>query len=143
MRPINSTALKFMGGSLGLIFFVAASCTTVEKKEEVKQQPLTSRIYVANESSNTVTVIDAATLKVIASVDALNHSTHDVSVSRDGNWVFATNLASGRLSVIDAQKLETVASVYTGNRAHVVTLTNDNRQAWVANIGENNVSIVD
>jgi len=132
------------GGNLMLLFTIFLSCATVpDKKEEVQQQPLTPRIYVANESSNSVTVIDVASLKVIATVDALNHSTHDLSVSRDGKWVFATNLASGRLSVIDAQRLETVASVYTGNRAHVVTLTNDNRQAWVANIGENNLSIID
>ncbi len=126
-----------------IAFLLLASCATIEKKEEAPQQALTPRIYVANESSNSVTVIDAASLKVIATIDALNHSTHDLSVSRDGRWVFATNLASGRLSVIDAEKLETVASIYTGNRAHVVTLTNDNRQAWVANIGENDVSIVD
>jgi YVTN family beta-propeller protein len=36
-----------------------------------------------------------------------------------------------------------VASIATGDRAHVVTLTNDNRQAWVANIGDNTISIVD
>jgi len=42
-----------------------------------------------------------------------------------------------------ARALETVASIATGDRAHVVTLTNDNRQAWVANIGDNTISIVD
>ena len=33
--------------------------------------------------------------------------------------------------------------MFTGARCHVVTLTNDNRHAWVANIGEDNISIVD
>lgn len=102
-----------------------------------------TRIYVANESSNTVTVIDAASLTVVSTVDARNHSTHDLSLTRDGRRLFATNLASGRLSVIDTLTLETVASIFTGVRSHVVTLTNDNRQAWVANIGENTISIVD
>jgi len=49
----------------------------------------------------------------------------------------------GRLSVIDTRKLETIASIYTGKRCHVVALTHDNRHAWVANIGDNTVSIVD
>lgn len=101
------------------------------------------RIYVANESSNAVTVIDAETFAVIGTVDARNHSTHDLSLTRDGKRLFATNLASGRLSVIDTRSLETIASIYTGARSHVVTLTNDNRQAWVANIGEDNIAIVD
>jgi YVTN family beta-propeller protein len=47
------------------------------------------------------------------------------------------------LSAINTRALETVASIATGDRAHVVTLTNDNRQAWVANIGDNTISIVD
>lgn len=90
-----------------------------------------------------MTVIDPNSLKVVATVDSLNHSTHDLAVSRDGKWVFATNLASGRLSVIDTQRQETVASIFTGSRSHVVALTNDNRQAWVANISEDNISIID
>ena len=102
-----------------------------------------SRIYVANESSNSVTVIDGGTYQVIGTVEAKNHSTHDLALTRDGKRLFATNLASGRLSVIDTETMETVASIYTGTRCHVVTLTNDNKQAWVANIGEDNLSILD
>ena len=109
-------------------------------------QPTTSlspRIYVANESSNDVSVIDANTFQPVGTIPARNHSTHDLAVSRDGRRVYATNLASGRVSVIDAQKQETIASLYTGERCHVVALSNDDSQLWVANIGENTVSIVD
>jgi YVTN family beta-propeller protein len=102
-----------------------------------------SRIYVANESSNSVTVIDGLTFQVLGTVDTRSQATHDLALSRDGQTLFATNLASGRLAVIDTKTLETIALIPTGIRCHVVTLTNDNRHAWVANIGENNISIVD
>ena len=105
--------------------------------------PLPQRIYVANESDNSVSVIDAETYKVIGTIDAKNSSTHDLSLTRDGSKLFATNLASGRVSVMDTRAMETIASIDTGNRAHVVTLTNDNKQAWVANIGDDNISVVD
>jgi YVTN family beta-propeller protein len=105
--------------------------------------PLPPRIYVANESSNSVTVIDASTYAVVGTVDARNHSTHDLALTRDSRILFATNLASGRVSVIDTTVMETVASIFTGGRSHVVTLTNDNRHAWVANIAEDNISIID
>lgn len=148
-----------------LIFLTAAvfsvtSCTGLEQsgyghgqdpkiepqkieQKKTEQQPLASRIYTANESSNTVSVIDALTFQPIATIDAKNVSTHDIALSRDGNRLYATNMASGRLSVIDTRKLETIASIYTGVRCHVVALTHDNRHAWVANIGDNTVSIVD
>jgi len=123
--------------SLGLV----AGCADMQAKET--EDAPRSRVFVANESSNTVTVVDGDSFQVVATVDARNHATHDLAVSRDGRWLFATNLASGRLSAINTRALETVASIATGDRAHVVTLTNDNRQAWVANIGENTISIVD
>jgi len=123
--------------SLGLV----AGCADMQVKET--EDAPRSRVFVANESSNSVTVVDGDSFQVVATVDARNHATHDLAVSRDGRWLFATNLASGRLSAINTRALETVASIATGDRAHVVTLTNDNRQAWVANIGENTISIVD
>jgi YVTN family beta-propeller protein len=104
---------------------------------------LPSRIYVANESSNDVSVIDANTFQPVGSIPSLNHSTHDLAVSRDGRRVYASNLASGRVSVIDTVRKETIASIYTGERCHVVTLSNDDNQLWVANIGENTISIID
>ena len=126
--------------SLVLVAALAAACAETKPREAEESRP---RIYVANESSNTVTVIDGTTYQVVATVDARNQATHDLAVSRDGRWLFATNLASGRVSVIDTRVPETVASIATGTRAHVVTLTNDNRHAWICNIGEDNISIVD
>ena len=139
MRAINSLAFRWpmVALSLGLV----AGCADLQVKEA--EEASRSRVFVANESSNSVTVVDADSFQVVATVDARNHATHDLAVSRDGRWLFATNLASGRLSAISTRTLETVASIATGDRAHVVTLTNDNRQAWVANIGENTISIVD
>jgi YVTN family beta-propeller protein len=113
------------------------------KQDTAQYVALPSRIYVANESSNDVSVIDATTFQPVGTIPAINHSTHDLAISRDGRRLYATNLASGRISVIDAAKRETIASVYTGDRCHVVALTNDDSQLWVANIGDNTVSIVD
>jgi len=142
MKRISSRSMLFTGH---LAFFLAllGGCAELAELQKEKVELPKSRVYVANESSNSVTVIDAVSFKVIGTVDAKNDSTHDLSLSRDGKLLFATNLASGRLSVIDTDALETIASIHTGTRCHVVTLTNDNRHAWVANIAEDNISIVD
>lgn len=124
------------------VVFVAtavAGCMTPEKV--VKE--LGGRIYVANESSNSVTVLDSETFTVVGTIDAKNHATHDLALTRDGKRLFATNLASGRVSVIDTEAMETIGSIYTGPRSHVIALTNDNKHAWVANIGNDTVSIID
>jgi len=145
-RPIVPLGLL----CLTLILTMLPGCAEIEdlfKKPDPESvalpEPPKPRIYVANESSSTVSVIDGGSYQVLGTVDARNHSTHDLALTRDGRRLFATNLASGRLSVIDTDAMETVASIYTGTRCHVVTLTNDNKQAWVANIGDDNLSILD
>jgi YVTN family beta-propeller protein len=140
MRAIHMSKRK-RAGIIALALGLVAGCAELQTKEA--DEGSRSRVFVANESSNSVTVVDGDSFQVVGTVDARNHATHDLAVSRDGRWLFATNLASGRLSAINTRALETVASIATGDRAHVVTLTNDNRQAWVANIGDNTISIVD
>jgi YVTN family beta-propeller protein len=108
-----------------------------------EQASIPSRIYVANESSNTVSVLDAGNYKLVSEVDTLGHSPHDLSLSRNGERLYVSNLASGGVSVIDARSLETIARLYTGKRCHVVTLSNDGNQLWVANITDGIVSIVE
>lgn len=137
IHTIRSTRFALVAVALAAL----GGCAEMQSKEA--EEPERSRVFVANESSNTITVVDGESFQVVGTVDARNHATHDLAVSRDGRWLFATNLASGRLSAISTRTMETVASIATGDRAHVVTLTNDNRQAWVANIGENTISIVD
>lgn len=111
--------------------------------EMQEQASIPSRIYVANESSNTVSVLDAGDYKLVSEVDTLGHSPHDLSLSRDGERLYVSNLASGGVSVINARSLETIARLYTGKRCHVVTLSNDGNQLWVANITDGIVSIVE
>jgi YVTN family beta-propeller protein len=137
IHTVRSTRLALVAVALATL----GGCAEMQSKEA--EEPERSRVFVANESSNTITVVDGDSFQVVGTVDARNHATHDLAVSRDGRWLFATNLASGRLSAVNTRTMETVASIATGDRAHVVTLTNDNRQAWVANIGENTISIVD
>ncbi len=143
MRSIHSDIRRRSAIVTVCVLALSGCATETQTPKETADESTRSRVFVANESSNSVTVIDGDSYQVVATVDARNHATHDLAVSRDGRWLFATNLASGRLSAINTRALETVASIATGDRAHVVTLTNDNRQAWVANIGDNTISIVD
>ncbi len=134
---VAQNRFSLVGGIL--VMGLLAGCVT---PPPAPQGP-TTIVYVANESSNSVSVIDGTTFEPLGEIDTLNHATHDLSLARTGKQLWATNLASGRVSVIDTDKKETIASIYTGKRAHVVTLTNNNKHAWVANISDNTISIID
>jgi YVTN family beta-propeller protein len=63
-----------------------------------------NRVYVANESSSTVTVLDAATNTAIATVPVGSRPQY-IAVSIATNRVFVSNAGDGTLSVIDGATL--------------------------------------
>ena len=125
---------------LTLVSVFVTSCVTVEPPPAVK---VNNRLYVANESGNSVSVIDAVSLAPLRTVALDVKGAHDLALTRDGRTLFVTSLLSGAVVVMDTATFEIIATIPTGNRCHSVALTNDERQLWVVNIGENNVSIID
>ena len=120
-------------------------------------------IYVAEEGSDTVSVVDAASFKRVATIP-VGRGPHNVQVSPDGRFAWVTNegesrqaggheAASGAEHGKSAERGE-VWAIDTGTRtiaaripvglhlAHVV-LTPDGRFAYVTNGGDSTVSIVD
>src|SRR2546426_8884322 len=71
------------------------------------------RVFVTNEKSDNVTVIDAATRKVIKSIP-VGKRPRGVAVSPDGRRVYVTNSNSDTLSVIDARSLAVLSTVPAG-----------------------------
>jgi len=123
---------------LAVVAFVAGCATAPPAPARVN-----NRIYVANESGNSVTVVDATSHDVVKTVALAVKGAHDLALTRDGRTLFVSNLLSGELAVIDTATFTVTATVPTGNRCHSIALTNDEKQAWIVNIGENNMSVID
>jgi YVTN family beta-propeller protein len=140
------TAVMLSGGG------VAGICSAADK------------VYVANEEADTVSVLDAASFKILANV-RVGGKPHNVQVSPDGTRVWVTNngepvaadapahqgmgkdehqaMGAGAVWVIDAATDVVVAKVAVGlHPAHVV-LTPDGRFAYVTNGGDNTTSVID
>jgi YVTN family beta-propeller protein len=123
------------------------------------------KVYVANEAADTVSVIDAKSFKVLASV-RVGKMPHNVQVSPDGKSAWVTNngepdpegtathagmgkaehgamARNGAVWVIDTGSDAVTGKVAVGlHPAHVV-LTPDGGFAYVTNGGDNSVSVVD
>lgn len=124
------------------------------------------KVYVANEDADTVSVLDTASFKALATV-RVGKMPHNVQVSPDGKFVWVTNngdpglaadamvhqgmdkgahkamAQAGAVWAIDTRSDLVVAKVPVGiHPAHVV-LTPDGRFAYVTNGGDNTVSVVD
>src|SRR3989441_114546 len=100
------------------------------------------RVFVTNEKSDNVTVIDAATRKVIQSIP-VGKRPRGVAVSPDGRRVYVTNSNSDTLSVIDARSLAVLSTVPAGLDPEGLTPNRAGTALYVVNENELSVTVLD
>ena len=123
-----------------------------------------SMVYVADEGSDTVSVLDAKSFKKVATV-AVGREPHNVQLSSDGKFAWVTTngerrqvgpekkemskdehaamTAPGEVWAIDTATRTVVAKVPVGMHPAHVVLSFDGRFAYVTNGGDNTISVVD
>jgi len=119
------------------------------------------KVFVAEEGSDRVSILDAASFKPIGAVP-VGREPHNVQVSPDGKLAWVTNngeqtmqgmgkgegghaamKSGGEVWAIDTASYAVAAKVPVGKHPAHVVLTPDGRFAYVTNGGENTVSVVD
>ncbi|RXA21923.1 PKD domain-containing protein [Methanosarcina sp. MSH10X1] len=103
-----------------------------------------TRVYVTNEGSGTITVIDTTTNNVTALVD-VKGVPRGITVSPDGTkaYVVTASGTRGTVSVIDTATNNVTATVKAGNDPQGVAVSPDGTEVYVANKNSHTVSIID
>jgi YVTN family beta-propeller protein len=115
----------------------------VEIPHGVTAAPDGSRLYLSNESQETLDVVDARTLAVSNRVK-LSGRPNNVAISKDGKKVYVgIAQAPGALDVIDCVTLTNVKTVPVKGSIHNVYVTPDGKYAVAGSIPEKTISIVD
>jgi YVTN family beta-propeller protein len=107
--------------------------------------PNGKRVYVTNEISGTVAVVDGTTHELLSSVHIDGDSGKPVGLitSPDSRRVYVANGRTNRVSVIDAQTLRETRRIAVGRRPWNLALSRDGRWLYTANGMSNDVSVVD
>ena len=146
--------------SLGLAssIFLASSAFAQQAPWGRPDVPISShdRVYAANQTSNTVSVIDPSTnqlLGVIRLGDPLPASlsplyrgqllVHGLGYSHDGKMLAVVSIASNSVTLIDTATNKIEKTIYVGRSPHEAFFTPDGRELWVTIRGEDYVSVID
>jgi YVTN family beta-propeller protein len=97
---------------------------------------------VGNEKEGGVTVIDPASLKVVANI-ATGAGEHDIVVSSDSRFAFVSNRASDTVSIVDVQKLEKVNDVKVGAGPASMAASELSKAIYAASESEGGVTVID
>jgi len=100
------------------------------------------KVYVGNFKDNTVSVIDTATAKVVATVPVAS-GPHGMTITKDGKWVFVSGDTSSQVSVIDTATDRIAHTIEVGREPACSALTLDGRQLLVTVNGDDKVVFVD
>ena len=88
------------------------------------------RLYVANQKSGTMTVLDAETGKLL---DTVKTGDGALGVNFDDSHIYVANRGAGTVSVIDAETLKVLASLETGSAPNTVAVDRKSGRVYVTN----------
>lgn len=122
-------------------------------------QPISSRdrVYTADQTSNTVSVIDPSTNTLLGTIALGNArpdqllsalynkqiNVHGLGFSNDGSLLNVVNVTTNGVSIIETRTNKVLGTVYLRRAPHEGFFTPDCRELWVAVRGENFVSVID
>ncbi|TVT60232.1 hypothetical protein FNH05_04830 [Amycolatopsis rhizosphaerae] len=139
----------------------AAAPDPASAGEAAYQRPIPvspqDRVYTADQTSNTVTVIDPSSDKVLGTIalgaqrlsNTLNpqylrdENVHGLAYSPDHRELAVVSIGSDTVDIVDTATNKVLSHTDVGRSAHEGWFTADSTQFWVADRGRNTVTIVD
>lgn len=112
---------------------------------EVVISPDGSLAYVTNSGGNTLSVLDNRTMQEINRIEHPDfHFPHGLAITKDGKRLLLASTRSGKFFIFSLPELAVKQVFTTGqDSVHMVTLTPDERFAYIANIRSNTITLFD
>jgi YVTN family beta-propeller protein len=148
-----------MTRGLSLALVLAPVCLCAQQAPWGRRDvPITNhdRVYAADQTSNTVSVIDPSTNTLVgmirlgapvpASIAPLYTGqllVHGLGYSPDAKMLAVVSIASNSVTLIETATNRVRGTVYVGRSPHEAFFTADGRELWVTVRGEDYVSVID
>ncbi|WP_051581574.1 hypothetical protein [Pseudonocardia acaciae] len=115
------------------------------------------RVYTADQTSNTVTVIDPSTNTTLGTIalgsQRVNNTlspqylgdvgVHGLTYSPVGKRLAVTSVTSNTVHIVDTETNKVLNTTDVGRASHEGSFTADGKEFWIANRGRNTISVVD
>jgi YVTN family beta-propeller protein len=112
---------------------------------EVATTPDGRLAFVANYSSNSLTVVDVAKRAALGMIDLGEHrNPHGIVVSKNGSSIWVTTEGLQELVEVDVESRTVKRAIKTGQQTtHMVALAESKGKAYTANISSGSVTAID
>lgn len=132
-RSNNVSLVNFENGTLmGTVGLTPTTINVGQGPWGVSLSPDYSKVYISNNVSGTVSVINTSSNAVTATI-TVGSDPEGVLVSRDGNNVYVANEASGTVSVINTLSNIVTATIHVGANPTQLAASPDGKTIYVSN----------
>lgn len=105
--------------------------------------PKNGLLYVTTELENTVSIIDAKSLKIVGSVPTGQPESHMLAISHDGKLGYTANVGPGTVSVLDLDARKTIAVIPISKTTQRIAISNDDRWVFTADQTNPRLAVID
>ncbi len=100
-------------------------------------------LYVSNELTNSIAVIDPRTRKIVANVPTGQPESHMMAITRDGKRAYTSNVHAGTVSAIDLVAKKVIAVIPIAKVGQRITLSADDRLVFTADQTSPRLAVID
>ena len=101
------------------------------------------RLYVNNQASNTVTVIDLPDRRAVAVLTGFSQPRQGVKLDHAGARLFVTNFTGDTITVVETATLKSVGEIVGFDGIRAISISDDDTTLYAANSRSNSISVVD
>lgn len=105
--------------------------------------PKNGLLYVSTELENAITVIDPATLKIVASVPTGQVQSHMFAITHDGHRAYTANVGPGTVSALDLDTRKVIATIPVAPQIQRISLSIDDKFAFTSDVTKPQLAVID
>ena len=113
-----------VGLAIGSLVYFQLGDLNTQLLEQAELRILGEVLYVENANSNSISVIDLETNKVIRNI-SVGSSPHDLKISQNQETLYSTDIDSGTISVINTTTNTLIRQIPTDVSVHGIAIFND------------------
>jgi YVTN family beta-propeller protein len=105
--------------------------------------PKNGLLYVSTELEHSISIIDPATLKIVASVPTGQEQSHMFAITRDGHRAYTANVGPGTVSVLDLDARKTLTIIPVAPTVQRISLSVDDKLVFTSDVTKPQLAVID
>jgi DNA-binding beta-propeller fold protein YncE len=100
-------------------------------------------LFITTELDQTVTAVDALTLKVVGSIPTTQPESHMLAISHDGRRGYTSNVGPGTVSVLDMTARKMIAVIPISAVTQRISISNDDSMVFTSDQTKPQLAVID